>query len=134
MGFGDPFDNGKAESEAAVGGFGFAASARLVHSIEALKDARGITGSNTDAGIRDADADLLTLAFHRSDYLASGRRVADRIIEQVEHHAAEQFFIALEADIAEAGAFELDIAGIGARLDGAAAFGHNVVEVKLFTL
>ena len=92
--FGDPSDDGQAEPEAAI-----LAVARLSGAVEALENAGRVAGRDADSGIGDAQLHARGAGFQRGRHLAAGRCVADGVIEQVDHQAAQQLLVAGELQV-----------------------------------
>src|SRR5439155_21806479 len=59
------------------------AVARLVDAVEALEHVRQVRCRNLLAGVRDADRCDAVAAFGGDRHAAAGRRVADRVLQQV---------------------------------------------------
>src|SRR5271157_5558418 len=85
VGLGDPFHDGEAQAEAAV-----LAGAGLVGAVEAVENVGGGFRGDADAGIRNADAYGSGVGVQFREDLASGRGVADGVVEQVDQQATEQ--------------------------------------------
>src|SRR3954452_8893918 len=89
MRFGDPFDDRQAEAETAGG-----ARPGFVGAIEPLEHMRGVFGRNADAVIGDSYPRAGFGDLQRSRNAPTWRRVANGVVEKVEHEAAQQMLIA----------------------------------------
>ena len=105
--------------------------AALVGPVKAVENVRRGFGRNAEAGIGNGDAKLRAVGFERCRNLAARRRVADGVIQQVDHQAAQQVLVAAKGNILAGAAFQLDGARRRQRLHGAAALGDQVVEIEL---
>src|SRR5579864_1477439 len=103
MRFRDPFYDRKPKPEAAV-----LPGAGLVSAVKALEHMgdgfRWYAGSRV--GYLDAETAVIGLELHQD--LAARAGVADRIVEQVQHEAAQQFLIAPKSHIRRTRAFYMD--------------------------
>src|ERR1035438_10916197 len=87
----DPLHNRQTQAKAAI-----LPRARLIGAVEALEDVRRRLRSDASPIIGYSDSHIRKVNFQSGDDLPSGRRVADSVIEQVHHQAAEQFLVAAE--------------------------------------
>jgi len=76
------FDEMLGDGEAKAGTAGFAGTGRI-HTIEALEDARLVSGGNADAGVGDGEDHAIIFQFGAEDDFAAGQRVLDGVIEEV---------------------------------------------------
>src|SRR5207245_1297043 len=102
MRFRDPFYDRKPKPEAAV-----LPGAGLVSAVKALEHMGDGFRWNAGSRIGDLDAQTAVIGFELHQDFATGPGIADRIIVQVQHQAAQQFLIATESHIRRTRAFYL---------------------------
>ena len=129
MRFGDPFDDCQTQAKAAV-----LPRTGFIGPEKALEDVRNRFRRDSHPGIGNAQANALTLGFENRLHLAARRRVADGIVEEIHHQAAEQFLISAKLDVFGPAALDRDLAGGGQCLDGTAAIGQQVVQIEVVGL
>ena len=81
--------DGEAETDAAD-----VAGARVVEPDERLEDPFGVLGGDAGARVLDHEAHRLTVARDRDRHRAPGRRVLDRVLDEVQRRAAQRVGVA----------------------------------------
>src|SRR6476646_2187606 len=113
--FGDPADDGQTESDAAI-----LAGTRLSGAIEAFEDASCIVRRDADPGVGNPQSNGGGAGVQRCRYLASRRRIAESVIQQVDYQAAQQLLVAVELQVVTWKTLELEAECMGESLNGAA--------------
>src|SRR5262245_13475418 len=129
MRLGDPFHDGQSESAAPLG-----ARSRFVYAVETLEDVRGGFRRDADAVVGDAQLDPSVFTPQLDRDRASVRRVFDRIVQEIDDHAAEQVFVAAKCRVPGRLEIERQTLVQSQRARRMNALLDQIVKVKLFQL
>ena len=103
--------------------------AARIASVKTLKDAWQIIGGDADAGVLNRQYDLRTLLAERNLDLAAGRRVLQRVVEQIRDDALQSLPVTLNKTILRNVGYQADALVLSHRLKQLTGSEHNPGEI-----